>query len=355
MGKSKKKAKGTTVQLSEFISNQFSWAEQFDDLPTEPQGDLYEDHSAVEGNKWQPKERYNEASFRATKRLDEALNQVELPTKPPYKAFIGGLPSETAERDIRHFFVDCKIVNFNHVCTHDGISKGYGFVEFEDLISLKTALGKSDSELNGKLVRVSLATGSSRESPQSRVDVGWVRSTSRNLSSNDSVENIGGYGNRGRYDQRGFQDRFRGQTYGSRQQPSRAYPEIEIPKVIGSKSTSEGKENPFGEAKPVDSQESVEINSEKAVSFSPEKSFTRGVLPSDAQSIAFPKVLGSKKNTTEKENPFGSAKPVDILDTTQRSHAIPKVIGMKSSTQKISPFGEAKPVDLQHPKMAKEG
>jgi hypothetical protein len=37
-----------------------------------------------------------------------------------------------------------------------------------------------------------------------------------------------------------------------------------------------GKENPFGEAKPVDSQESVEINSEKAVSFSPEKSFTRG-------------------------------------------------------------------------------
>jgi hypothetical protein len=47
--------------------------------------------------------------FRATKRLDEALNQVELPTKPPYKAFIGGLPSETAERDIRHFFVDCKV------------------------------------------------------------------------------------------------------------------------------------------------------------------------------------------------------------------------------------------------------
>jgi hypothetical protein len=40
----------------------------------------------------------------------------------------------------------------------------------------------------------------------------------------------------------------------------------------------------------------------------------------------------------EKENPFGSAKPVDILDTTQRSHAIPKVIGMKSSTRKKATF-----------------
>uniref|UniRef100_A0A914UQD0 Eukaryotic translation initiation factor 4H n=1 Tax=Plectus sambesii TaxID=2011161 RepID=A0A914UQD0_9BILA len=71
----------------------------------------------------------------------------QMPTEPPYKAFVGNLPHDTVQGDIDTIFREMKISNTKLVRDRETDQfKGYAYVEFEDIESLEMALS-----LNGVL------------------------------------------------------------------------------------------------------------------------------------------------------------------------------------------------------------
>ncbi|KAG8971445.1 hypothetical protein FRC05_011018 [Tulasnella sp. 425] len=82
--------------------------------------------------------------------------ELPLPTKPPYTAFVGNLAFDISERDVEDFFkVPLKSIKI--IKDREGRAKGYGYVEFETLQGLKDGLAKTGAHLSGRTVRVSVA------------------------------------------------------------------------------------------------------------------------------------------------------------------------------------------------------
>jgi translation initiation factor 4B len=83
---------------------------------------------------------------------------LPLPTQPPYTAHIGNLSFDVTDSEIERYFEDCKVSNVRIMKDRiDNRPKGFGYVEFADLDSLKTALSRSDGQLAGRSIRVSVA------------------------------------------------------------------------------------------------------------------------------------------------------------------------------------------------------
>lgn len=83
---------------------------------------------------------------------------VPLPTQPPYTAHIGNLSFDLGETEIENYFDGCKVINIRIMKDRtDNRPKGFGYVEFADLESLKKALSLADGQLAGRIVRVSVA------------------------------------------------------------------------------------------------------------------------------------------------------------------------------------------------------
>jgi len=89
--------------------------------------------------------------------------QKEIPTSPPFVAYVGNLSFEIAENDVEEFFTSagCDVASVRLVRSKEDRSrlKGFGYVEFNDQKSLKNALAQHDSELLGRAIRVDIATG----------------------------------------------------------------------------------------------------------------------------------------------------------------------------------------------------
>jgi len=61
-----------------------------------------------------------------------------IPTSPPFTAFIAGLSYSATEEDIRRFFEGCSIKSVRLPMDHaTNRPRGHGFVEFDDVDSLK--------------------------------------------------------------------------------------------------------------------------------------------------------------------------------------------------------------------------
>jgi len=83
---------------------------------------------------------------------------VPLPTQPPYTAHIGNLAFELTEKEIEDYFEGCKVISVRIMKDRmDNRPKGFGYVEFEDLESLKRALALADGQLAGRTIRISVA------------------------------------------------------------------------------------------------------------------------------------------------------------------------------------------------------
>lgn len=84
---------------------------------------------------------------------------VPFPSSPPYTAFVGNLPFNVIEEDLHRFFEkDCRIVNVRLVTDREtNRSKGFGYVEFEDLDSLKNAVERDNEPLFEREIKIDVA------------------------------------------------------------------------------------------------------------------------------------------------------------------------------------------------------
>ncbi|KAK2463489.1 hypothetical protein APHAL10511_004575 [Amanita phalloides] len=145
--------KGKKISLNEFLGdNKFgSWADEMEALPTAPAARADDDQ--LRGH-----DRFSKRED--TVRVDRSgppREDVPLPTRPPYTAFIGNLAFDLTEMELQNFFSAFKPKSAKIIKDREDKPKGFGYVEFEDLDGLKEGLAKTGSNLSGRVIRVSVA------------------------------------------------------------------------------------------------------------------------------------------------------------------------------------------------------
>jgi RNA recognition motif-containing protein len=81
---------------------------------------------------------------------------AEIPSGPPYVAFVGNLPFSMTDDDICNFFHGggCDVKGAILKLDDSGRPKGSALVEFHDRKSLETALEANDHQIDGRSIRV---------------------------------------------------------------------------------------------------------------------------------------------------------------------------------------------------------
>ena len=127
------------------------------------------------------------------------FEQLPLPDRPPYTAHIGNLSFDANEGDINEFFqqANANVKSVRLVRDRElDRPRGFGYVEFEDLDSLKAALDLSGQPLVDRPVRVTVAdapkSGGGGFAPERDLDWGAARSTRGPLPPLENQR--GGYG-----------------------------------------------------------------------------------------------------------------------------------------------------------------
>lgn len=83
---------------------------------------------------------------------------LPLPTRPPFTAHLGNLSFDVTEGDIEHFLDGCDVSNIRII--EDKLErrpKGFAYVEFGTLDGLKKALELSETQFQGRNIRISVA------------------------------------------------------------------------------------------------------------------------------------------------------------------------------------------------------
>lgn len=157
-----------------------------------------------------------------------AREEVPMPDRPPYTAHIGSLSYDATEADISDFFASAGASVKGVRLMRDRETerpRGFGYVEFNDLQSLKNALPLSGSPLAGREIKVTVAEapkqGFGDREPERDLDWGAARTGARGPlppveRQNRGYESRGGYEPRGGYESRGGADRGGGGGYESR-------------------------------------------------------------------------------------------------------------------------------------------
>ena len=149
---------------------------------------------------------------------------VDLPTQPPYTAHIANLSFESTEDDLSDLFSNLKINKIRLLRDRETErSKGFGYIEFEDLDSLKGALALSGESVQGRTIRVNIAEpprDGDRARQPDRTDVDtWRRTGPIDLPERREGGRGGFSGGRGGFGGRGGDTswgRSGGDSFGSR-------------------------------------------------------------------------------------------------------------------------------------------
>ncbi|XP_012060528.1 PREDICTED: eukaryotic translation initiation factor 4B-like [Atta cephalotes] len=96
------------------------------------------------------------------------IDEENIPTNPPYVAYISNLPYDVDETDLADFFADMKISNMRLPKDANKI-KGYGYVEFEDRQSLIDALSMTNTTIKTRRVRIEVSNSSNDDRRSGRM------------------------------------------------------------------------------------------------------------------------------------------------------------------------------------------
>ncbi|KDN41319.1 hypothetical protein K437DRAFT_295626 [Tilletiaria anomala UBC 951] len=155
--------KKNKMSLTDFLGDsggKTSWADDMDDLPTAPAP--RESSYARGGGDYlssMPDRKDRDAAFAAGSGAygGPPRDDVPLPTRPPFTAFIGNLNFDVTEGDVLDFFAPLTVTSTRLVSGPDGRPKGFGYVEFDSVDTLKGALERHGGSFGGRTVRISVA------------------------------------------------------------------------------------------------------------------------------------------------------------------------------------------------------
>ncbi|CEH15635.1 FOG: RRM domain [Ceraceosorus bombacis] len=149
--------KNTKLSLTDFLNDEatgkVNWADDLDDLPIAPRG---------EGAPRRGGDYLSTVPDRADRdRMMGAdrgppREELPLPTKAPFTAFVGNLSFDVTEGEIESFFAPSQLKGVR-IIERDGRPKGFAYVEFDTLDGLKEGLARSGSQMANRTVRVSVA------------------------------------------------------------------------------------------------------------------------------------------------------------------------------------------------------
>lgn len=149
------------MTLNDFLADEStgktSWADEMDDLPI---SSAPRDSSYRRGGDYLstvPDRVDRDRGFERPERSYPPREELPLPDKPPFTAFVGNLSFDVMEADVEDFFAPSKTVSVRIVTGHDGKPKGFGYVEFQTQDDLRAALDRSGSQLASRTVRISVA------------------------------------------------------------------------------------------------------------------------------------------------------------------------------------------------------
>ena len=129
-------------------------------LPTGPAGAF--------GGSADSHDRRRPGRFSEQARGPVAIDQTRLPTAPPFTAFVGNLPFDISEADLRTFFqmrdISANaIVNISLPRDHENKARGFGYVEFATVEDLTRALMASNQhQIRNRVVRVDFSESKQR-------------------------------------------------------------------------------------------------------------------------------------------------------------------------------------------------
>ncbi|GAC76260.1 FOG: RRM domain [Moesziomyces antarcticus T-34] len=153
--------KGQKMSLNDFLADEStgktSWADEMDDLPI---ASAPRDNSYRRGGDYlasMPDRVDRDRGFERPERSYPPRDELPLPDKPPFTAFVGNLSFDVVDADVEDFFAPSQLVSVRIVTGHDGKPKGFGYVEFQSQDDLRAALDRSGSQLATRTVRISVA------------------------------------------------------------------------------------------------------------------------------------------------------------------------------------------------------
>ncbi|GAK67456.1 translation initiation factor 4b [Moesziomyces antarcticus] len=153
--------KGQKMSLNDFLADEStgktSWADEMDDLPI---ASAPRDNSYRRGGDYlasMPDRVDRDRGFERPERSYPPRDELPLPDKPPFTAFVGNLSFDVVDADVENFFAPSQLVSVRIVTGHDGKPKGFGYVEFQSQDDLRAALDRSGSQLAARTVRISVA------------------------------------------------------------------------------------------------------------------------------------------------------------------------------------------------------
>ncbi|KAJ9096722.1 hypothetical protein QFC21_004992 [Naganishia friedmannii] len=147
-----KKSKGQKIMLSDFLADSATgnWADEMDDIPVAP---IAKDPNALR--------RGDPGYFESLPGRGESRypsrEEIPMPTRPPYTAYVGNLAFDAVEEDMEMFFSGVETTSIKVIRDQEGKPKGFGYVQFGTLDGLKEALGRSGESFQGRPVRISVA------------------------------------------------------------------------------------------------------------------------------------------------------------------------------------------------------
>uniref|UniRef100_A0A2K5DF18 Eukaryotic translation initiation factor 4B n=1 Tax=Aotus nancymaae TaxID=37293 RepID=A0A2K5DF18_AOTNA len=113
------------------------------------------------------------------------IDRSRLPKSPPYTAFLGNLPYDVTEESIKEFFrgLNISAVRLPREPSNPERLKGFGYAEFEDLDSLRSALSLNEESLGNRRIRVDVAD---QAQDKDRDDHSFGRDRNRNSDKTDT-------------------------------------------------------------------------------------------------------------------------------------------------------------------------